>query len=114
LILGIIAYVLAGYFESVLAMVIVAYTIYGAALWPPVISAFFWKRANAPGAIAGILGGFAGTIIGYWLQITGVPWAKATPLIYMGIIPSIVAMVLVTLVTKPPPPEKLEPFAAKG
>ncbi len=45
------------YTESVLKKSLYAYTIYAAALTPVILAAFFWKRANAAGAVASIAAG---------------------------------------------------------
>ena len=46
--------------ESVLKMALYAYTIYGAALTPVILAAFFWQRATAAAAVASIA---AGTLV---------------------------------------------------
>jgi Na+/proline symporter len=58
--LGIFALLQGTLWESILTMALYAYTIYSAAITPVVMSAFFWKRATAAGAVVSIA---LGTVI---------------------------------------------------
>jgi SSS family transporter len=93
----------AGFFERALY----AYTIYGAAITPSLVAAFFWKRATSQGAIASILSGTLVTLL--WKE-AGFVKALVPPAIYNhvdevlpAITVSIICLVLVSLVTKPGP-----------
>jgi len=66
LILGLVAYAVSkgfaestGFFEKALY----AYTIYGAAITPALVAAFFWKGATKEGAVASILSGTIVTLL---------------------------------------------------
>jgi SSS family solute:Na+ symporter len=77
---------------------------------PPIVALFFmgvfWKRANSHGALAGVVTGV----------ITAVVFLIATPgihFLYMAAIifgMSCVAIVCVSLITPPPPDEKIAPY----
>src|SRR5207237_8648306 len=62
--LGIFALMQGAFWESILAMALYAYTIYSAAITPVVMSAFFWKRATAAGAVTSITMGTGITL--FW------------------------------------------------
>ncbi len=63
-VLGLFALLQGTVSESILAMSLYAYTVYSAAITPVVLSAFFWRRATAAGAVVCILAGTAITI--FW------------------------------------------------
>ena len=66
--LGLVALYLAVSNEAVLPMMLLAYTIYGAAVTPVVMAAFFWKRANRAGALASVI---SGTVVSlYWFLMS--------------------------------------------
>ena len=99
--------------ESVLKKSLYAYTIYGAALTPVILAAFFWKRATAAGAVSCIALGTVVTVT--W----DMPWVARLfpPLIAQrdAIIPalllSLVALIVVSLLTPRPSEAQLRPFA---
>lgn len=66
LVLGVIAYLLAGLFTTVLDAAFVAYNIYGASIAPALLAAFLWKRATKVGAVCSIIGGAGVTIFWQW------------------------------------------------
>jgi SSS family transporter len=82
-----------------------AYTIYGAAITPVVVAALFWKRATKEAAITSILAGTVITLLwGEVLQkalVKGVPWLANLDAVLPAIFVSVVALVVVTLATKP-------------
>jgi SSS family solute:Na+ symporter/sodium/proline symporter len=98
--------------QSVLKMSLYAYTIYAAALTPVILAAFYWRRATASAAVASIA---AGTVV-------TVGWKYATPYLPQAIgerdailpalLASLLCLLVVSLLTKPPSAEKLAPFAA--
>ena len=102
-VLGLLALVQGAYFKSILAAALYAYTIYGAAVTPSVLAVFFWRRANAQGAVASI---FLGTIVTVAWQWTG----SEIDAIYPALAASVAGLVLISLATPPPAPEKLTPF----
>lgn len=109
--LGVFAVVLAAHTESILRVALYAYTVYGAGVTPAVLAAFFWKRANAKGALASIIIGTvitigwnlladygpAGALIGFTHEVDAVVPA---------LIFSLLALVVVSLATAPPAEEK--------
>ncbi len=99
--------------DNILFMVGLAFSIGGSAFFPALVLGIFWKRANRPGAVAGMLAGlavtvfyvvhthpfFGGSMVNAWFDINsisagvfGVPLGFAT-------------IVVVSLLTKPPPQE---------
>ncbi len=104
LVLGVFALVQGAYFESILRAALYAYTVYGAAVTPAVMSVFFWKRANTPGVICSIVAGTAITVV--W-NVAGIQTMEA---VYPALGVSLAALVGVSLLTKPPAREKWEPF----
>ena len=101
--LGLFALVQGAYFKSILAAALYAYTIYGAAVTPSVMAVFFWRRATEQGAVASI---FLGTIVTVAWQWSG----SEVDAIYPALGASVAALVLVSLLTPPPAPEKVNPF----
>jgi cation/acetate symporter len=78
-------------------------------LFFPLVLGIWWKRANRPGAIAGMVAGF---VVGTWylyMVYTGAmePWFGIDHLRFgiVGMAASVVAMVVVTLATKAPDEE---------
>ncbi|MEJ5928125.1 sodium/proline symporter PutP [Corynebacterium sp. H128] len=83
--------------DSILGLVAFAWAGFGSAFGPIVIASLYWKRLNAPGAMAGMV---AGAIVAFaWGQS---PLSDVMYEIVPGFIASVVAMVTVTLMTKPP------------
>lgn len=97
---------------SVLSKALYAYTVYSAALTPVILAAFYWKRANATGAVASIAAGTAVTVI--WDFVA--PHLPAAIGQRDAILPALVASLLclfvVSLMTAPPSEEQLAPFRA--
>jgi len=109
--LGVFAVVLAAHTESILRVALYAYTVYGAGVTPAVLAAFFWKRANANGALASIIIGTMITI-GWNLMadygpagaLTG--FTREVDAVVPALIFSLLALVVVSLATAPPAEEK--------
>jgi SSS family solute:Na+ symporter len=101
--LGVFALLQAAYFESILKAAMYAYTVYGAAVTPAVMAVFFWRRTTTAGAISSILLGSGITI---WWNLKGYDLDA----IYPALGASLVSLVLVSLLTAPPPEEKWKPF----
>ena len=78
-------------------------------LFFPLVLGIWWKRANRPGAIAGMIVGFAvGTWYLYMVRFAGMtPWIGIDHLRFgiIGAGASLIAMVAVSLVTAPPDKE---------
>jgi solute:Na+ symporter, SSS family len=103
LVLGVLALVQGAYFKSILAAALYAYTIYGAAVTPSVMAVFFWRRATEQGAVSSI---FLGTIVTIAWQWSG----SELDAIYPALGASVAGLVVVSLLTPPPAPEKVKPF----
>ncbi len=114
LLLGLFALVQGAYLTSVLAMALYAYTIYSAAITPVVMAAFFWRRANAAGAVSSIAVGTAVTIA--WnlggKHFLPPAWAERDA-IFPALVVSVLALVIVSLATRAPSEEKWKPFIAE-
>lgn len=84
--------------ESLHALIVLAWSGVGGSLGPPLLLCAFWRRLTAAGAIAGILAGTA-TVL-YWG--TNQELIKITSEIVPGFGASLLATVMVSLLTKPP------------
>lgn len=110
--LGIWAYIQVRFFPNVLQAALYAYTMYGAAITPAVLAAFFWKRAGVAAGVASIATGMVVTLLWKW-QIQPALNPEGMGL-FDAVIPAMVAsvsvLVIVSLLTSPPAPEKWAPF----
>lgn len=99
--------------QSVLKKSLYAYTIYSAALTPVILAAFFWKRATASAAVASIAVGTVVTVTWDTAFVRAhVPAVLAQrDAIFPALITSLIALIVVSLLTPPPRPEQLQPFA---
>ena len=107
-VLGIAAFGLSTLSDEFLSVALHAYTIYGAGITPALLACFFWKRATGSGAVASIVTGTATTLLWeYWIKA-----ALDSPL--DAVIPalgaSLLALIAVSLLTPPPPQEKVDAF----
>ena len=102
--LGIFAVLQATRLESILNAALYAYTVYGAAVTPAVMAVFFWRRATTAGAITSIVLGTAVTI--GW-NLAGFEQDQA---VYPALGASVLSLLLVSLLTPPPAPQKWRPF----
>jgi SSS family solute:Na+ symporter/sodium/proline symporter len=101
--LGLFALLQATRFESILKAALYAYTVYGAAVTPVVMAVFFWKRATTVAAITSIALGTAVTV----------GWNLAgfdLDAVYPALGASVISLIVVSLMTPPPAPEKWKPF----
>jgi SSS family solute:Na+ symporter/sodium/proline symporter len=89
-----------------------AYTIYAAALTPVILAAFFWKRATASAAVVSIAVGTVVTVLWDTAFIHAhVPAVLAQrDAIFPALFASLLALIVVSLLTPPPNPEQLRPF----
>jgi solute:Na+ symporter, SSS family len=120
-IFGALGLVLLTQFQTVLAMALYAYSLVGASLTPALLAAFLWKRVTPAGGVACIAGGL-GSIVGIsLLSRLGVDFTLAFGgqefdfadyqyIVIPGVITSVTLMVVVSLLTRPSPPEKWAPF----
>ena len=99
--LGLFALLQATRFESILKAALYAYTVYGAAVTPVVMAVFFWKRATTVAAITSIALGTAVTVgwnlAGFELDA-----------VYPALGASVISLIVVSLMTSPPPPGEVE------
>jgi SSS family solute:Na+ symporter/sodium/proline symporter len=109
--LGIVAYVVATFFKSILDMAFTAYSMVGAGITPALLAAFLWKRVTVQGGVASILAGLLVPVV-----ITIANFILPEPLLetdYM-ILPaatlSFLCLVGVSLMTPPSEEEKWRPF----
>lgn len=122
-ILGFIAYLIMTQFEEILSMAFISYTMIGAALAPPLLATFFWKRVTKQGGIASILAGMLSVIaIEVFTRTTGanpldLGWFSfiydSKMIAIPALIASIVALVSVSLLTRPTSKEIVDPFFEK-
>lgn len=113
-VLGALAFVQIQFFTSVLEMALYAYTMYGA-LTPAILATFFWKRANASGAVSSIAAGMGTTFLWQfgaprgWLDwLPG--WATGLDPVIPALALAIVLLIVVSLATAPPEAKRWRPF----
>lgn len=124
--LGLLAFVLAGFFKSILDMAFTAYTIVGAGITPALLAAFLWKRTTVTGGVASIATGMFVTIAitaaNFALEGTSATvnlgGVKLLPMetdyiVLPAAAASILTLIVVSLLTPPPPEEKWRPFQAE-
>ena len=104
--LGVTAYGMAALSDEFLSVALLAYTIYGAAITPSLVAAFFWKRATARGAVVSIVSGTATTLLWKWFG------AAAIDAVLPAIAVSVLTLVVISLAGAPPRREQVEPFFA--
>lgn len=99
--------------ESVLKKSLYAYTIYGAALTPVILAAFFWRRATAAGAVSCIALGTVVTVTWDmpWVARLFPPVIAQRDAIIPALLLSLLALVVVSLLTPRPSEAQLRPFA---
>jgi Na+/proline symporter len=108
--LGIWALVQAISLTSVLAKAMYAYTIYSAAITPVVMAAFFWRRASREGAVACLLSGTVITVAWDTVKTHLPPVIGEREAIFPALIVSVVALVVVSLLTPKPSREQIVTF----
>ena len=118
---GVMGLILINFFPTVLSMALYAYSVVGASLTPALLAAFLWKRVTPQGGLACIVGGL-GSIVGIkLLGGLGVPFtltlggaefdfAGSEYIVIPGVLISTGLLVVVSLLTKPSPRAKWEPF----
>ncbi len=114
-VLGAVALLLATQFQTILAMAFTAYTMVGAGVTPALLAAFLWKRTTTAGGVASILAGMSVTliitVINWFVQRgSGHPFLETDYIILPAASASIVALIVVSLLTPEPPREQWEPF----
>lgn len=92
--------------SSVLELVSYAWGGFGAAFGPVILLSLFWKRMNRHGALAGIITGAVVVVV--WERLSGGIFELYE--ILPGFVFSLLAIVFVSLITKPPKEEIVEEF----
>ena len=104
------AFVASLHLTGILGAVAWAFCFACSGLFFPLVLGVWWKRANRPGALAGMIVGFGvGSIYLYYLRSGGTPIAGLTDVRFgiVGMAASLVSMVVVTLMT-PAPDEEIQ------
>jgi SSS family solute:Na+ symporter/sodium/proline symporter len=118
-VVGVLAYLLASRFTTILQMAFTAYTMVGAGVTPALLAAFLWKRVTPAGGTASIAAGMLVTTLITWKQAALTAWLNSRwgftgdvteYMIYPAVIASIACLVGVSLATPPSPPERWKPF----
>jgi len=107
---GIIGIVL-GYLRPGLIAIIVAMSMAGLLmLMPPMVAAFWWRRANKYGAIAGPIAGEAVLVYQFARpELSMISWFGFHPA-FWGFVACIIVWLIVTYLTPPPSPETQRKF----
>lgn len=90
-------------FEAIIGLLLMSYTLYAAGVFIPVVLGLYWRRGNAAGAIAAIVGGSTVGIAGEltWIEFSRLPLIGGFPVIVTGALVSLLLHVLVSLLTPP-------------
>jgi SSS family solute:Na+ symporter/sodium/proline symporter len=110
-VLGIMAYVVASFFKSILDMAFTAYSMVGAGITPALLAAFLWKRVTVAGGVASMVAGlgvpFGITVLNFILPE---PLMETDYIILPSAAASILCLIIVSLLTQPSPEQKWKPF----
>lgn len=114
LLLGIMAYLLLTQFRTILDMAFTAYTMVGAGLTPALLAAFLWKRVTTAGGVASIATGMGVTLLITILNsVLTQPVMSTEYIVLPAAGASVLALIVVSLMTEPDPKEKWEKFYEK-
>ncbi|MGH2568718.1 MAG: sodium:solute symporter family protein [Bacteroidota bacterium] len=109
--LGLLAYVLASFFKSILDMAFTAYTMVGAGITPALLAAFLWKRVTVAGGVASIIAGMSVTLVITILNISlPEPLIETDYIIIPAATASLLSLFVVSWMTPASPEEKWKPF----
>lgn len=109
-VLAVAAYVISTFFKSILDMALYAYTMVGAAVTPALLAAFLWRRVTPAGGVASIAAGVVVTFVFGALNSMGITSWDYDYIVYPAGGASILALIVVSLLTPPSPDEKWKPF----
>jgi len=110
-VLGVVAFVLASFFKSILDMAFTAYTMVGAGITPALLACFLWKRVTVAGGVSSIVAGMGVTVaITIANFILPEHLMETDYIILPAAAASIFCLIFVSLVTLPSPEEKWKPF----
>ena len=120
IIVGCIAVFMAWKMTSVLEQAFFAYTLYGVVITPALLAALIWKKVTKTAGVVSII---LGTIVTLGLKLAGMFWPSimkplgdanadpfGIPIIYWGLTASVLSLVILSFVTKPPSKEVIERF----
>ena len=123
IIVGCVAVFLAWKMTSVLEQAFFAYTLYGVVITPALLAALIWKKVTKTAGVVSII---LGTIVTLGLKLAGSFWPSimkpvgdpnadpfGIPIIYWGLAVSVLSLVVLSFVTKPPSQEVIEKFFPK-
>jgi SSS family solute:Na+ symporter/sodium/proline symporter len=101
--LGVVGFVALRFFSTILQMALWAYTMYGAAITPALLAAFFWRRATRAGGVASIATGMIVTL-GWeiYARNAGGHYLFETPTVYPAFAGSVLALVIASFATPAP------------
>ena len=116
--LGLLAYLILTQFQTILAMALTAYTMVGAGLTPALLAAFLWKRVTVSGGVASIATGMGVTLFitvanSIMSNFYGTQLLDEQYIILPAATASILALIIVSLATKPDPEAKWGRFYSK-
>ncbi|MDZ5077355.1 sodium:solute symporter family protein [Nesterenkonia sp. HG001] len=95
LVIAALAYVLGTFFPTVLELQMYSYTVYGVALVPPLMAAFFWRRATTAGVLSSMILGVIVTIL--WEQLAD----SELNAVIVSLPVAVIALLVVSLLTTP-------------
>lgn len=114
LVIAVLAYIIAlNPNSSIMGLVSNAWAGLGAAFGPTVLLSLFWKRTNFQGAVAGIITGALTVLIWDYIPLVNGQTPGSVTGLYslaIGFALSLLAIVIVSLMTPPPSAEMLEEF----
>ena len=114
LVIAVLAYIIAlDPNSSIMGLVSNAWSGLGSAFGPIVVLSLFWKRTNFQGAVAGVVTGALTVIVWDYIPLVGGQSLGAATGLYsllVGFALSLVAIVVVSLLTPPPTEEMLQEF----
>jgi solute:Na+ symporter, SSS family len=114
ILLGFFAYLLLTQFRTILDMAFTAYTMVGAGLTPALLAAFLWKRVTTAGGVASIATGMGVTLLITFVNaVLDEPFISTSYIVIPAAGASLLALIVVSLLTPPDPQEKWEKFIAK-
>src|SRR6185312_1957570 len=101
---------------SIVKMMLYAYTVYSAALTPVILAAFYWRRANAKGAVSAIASGTFVTV--FWDSSFNVQHLRAhlpsiiaqRDAIFPALVIAVLCLFIVSALTKAPTREHIAQF----
>lgn len=111
IVLGITAFVVANFFQTILQMAFTAYTMVGAGITPALLATFLWRRVTVAGGVSSIAAGMVVTILITIINmVSHEPFIETEYIILPAAGASILCLIVVSLLTPPSPEEKWKPF----